>query len=562
MKKNNAFKGFAVMLAALSCIFVLANCPAVTGSNGGVQDPANLPSAPGNFVIYPSDTYATLTWKTPVNDGGSEITGYQISGGPTASYSANWVGISESEDAVLSVGEGRALVVHSFNSEPAEDIVVENGSAQSRAAWMDVPLSGLFTTSAVVDGLENGTSYTFEIRAINENGGGKSSGTKTVTPAKTGAHPNAPSKPLDFKVVLNDGEDPKLTWTKPNDRGSPITGYQWAFVYKIYYNEDTYSPEWMDTSSVRLMGLLDVIETGPNTMEWVVPTGYDQLTYYYQIRAVNSFGGGESSGILAVLTPPNPDGTISYGLPSAPIDVTAEGGPLSMTVRWITPANNGGSSITGYEYSCSTSPISTWDTTAGDYIFVPIPGSNSTTTSYTFTGLTANQNYPITVRARNANGLGAWSVLTGAKPLNAEGIGGTPKTPLGFQVIPGNGEVKLQWGPTNNNGTPITKFQYQYGIAVNNMGPWTDMPGSDHITQSYIVKGLTNNTSYRFAVRAHNSFGAGGETSQMAATPAANLSVNPPSVPSNFKAVGVNNGVDLTWGLTAQGSGMVISYQI
>jgi len=559
MKIHNSFKGFILLLTAGICIIFLTGCPDTVGSKS--TDPVNLPSAPGSFTIYPGNTYATLTWTTPAKDGDSEISGYQVSGGPTVGYSASWVNLSVTGQTILSA----TLVVQSVFSEPVEEFFAgASGGARARAAWVDVPLSGLFTTSAVIDGLENGVSYTFEVRAVNANGGGLSSGTKTVTPAETGIHQNAPAKPLNFKIDrYNDDGTPILSWTKPNDRGYPIQGYQFAFVEKNEYNEETYNTQWFDMSAWAWMGVEDVVFSGSDKVEWTAYFGWTvQRTHFFQVRAVNAFGGGESSGMLPAISLPDPYYT-DRGRPTAPIDPKAVAGNLSVTVTWIIPASNGGSPITGYEYQ-RNSPNPVLDPDQGFNVkWEAIPGSNSTTTSYTFTGCTADVMHIYTIRAKNANGPGQDSfIINGVYPLNTSGQGGTPQAPKLLKAVPGNGEVKLTWVTPNNTGTPITKYQYQYGISQNNMGPWTDIPDSNHVTESFIMSGLNNGTTYRFAVKAFNSIGGGAESSPVTATPAANMSINPPSAPANFKAVGKNGAVDLVWNLPAQGSGLVTHYQI
>jgi hypothetical protein len=92
-----------------------------------ISPPPTAPEAPGDFRVdahYSGS--ATLYWKTPHN-GYSDISLYQISYGPTASYAENWENFSGS--------------------------------------WYG-------STSGSIYGLDNGTDYTFEIRAVNAIGTG------------------------------------------------------------------------------------------------------------------------------------------------------------------------------------------------------------------------------------------------------------------------------------------------------------------------------------------------------------------------------------------------------
>ena len=76
----------------------------------------------------------------------------------------------------------------------------------------------------------------------------------------------------------------------------------------------------------------------------------------------------------------------------------------------------------------------------------------------------------------------------------------TPLAPTSFKAYGGNQQVKLLW----KNPTPahvsahITKWQYEQ----NGNGTWVDIPNSNALTTEYKLTGLTNNTPYRFKVRA------------------------------------------------------------
>ena len=105
----------------------------VTGSE-------QAPAAPANFTATPDGNFAVrLDWTTP-NNGGSAILKYQVSYNATAGYTPDWT---------------------------------------------DIPASDATTTSYTLTGLSFGTSYTFELRAVNAIGYGASSGVQTATPVTT-----------------------------------------------------------------------------------------------------------------------------------------------------------------------------------------------------------------------------------------------------------------------------------------------------------------------------------------------------------------------------------------
>ena len=90
------------------------------------QDTATVPEAPDLYVLAPSDGKVILMWDR-ASDGGSPILKYQIQ--------------------------------QKSSSDPFD-------------GWEDIPNSGPDTIRHIVENLQNGTTYTFEVRAVNEIGEG------------------------------------------------------------------------------------------------------------------------------------------------------------------------------------------------------------------------------------------------------------------------------------------------------------------------------------------------------------------------------------------------------
>ena len=115
---NNAYPSSGTIRAADTVV------PPDTTRTGTIAD------APQSLQAAPGDAQATLTWEAPLNDGGSEITGYAYR-------------------------------------------YKENGGIFG--AWTDIPESATGEaneTGYTVEGLTNGLEYTFEVRVENPNGGG------------------------------------------------------------------------------------------------------------------------------------------------------------------------------------------------------------------------------------------------------------------------------------------------------------------------------------------------------------------------------------------------------
>ena len=219
--------------------------------------------------------------------------------------------------------------------------------------------------------------------------------------------------------------------------------------------------------------------------------------------------------------------------PGAPAGVTATAGNGSATVTWTAPAN-GGSPITSY----TVTPF------IGSTAQTPVTVTGSPpATSTTVTGLTNGTAYTFTLTATNAVGTGAASAASNAVTPAAPTV---PGAPAGVTATAGNQSATVSWSAPANGGSPITSYTvtpYLAGVAQTA----TQVSGSPPATTANVT-GLTNGSSYTFAVSATNAIGTGPASSPSppvtptaAATPAfvqqvsahglskANLSVTMPA---------------------------------
>ena len=142
-------------------------------SNAVTPLAATVASAPTLLTATAGDGSATVTWLAPVNNGGSEVTGYEVR-----------------------VVDGTGTQVGDLHPAAATD------------------------RSLVVDGLTRGTAYKLQVRAVNVVGAGAYSVlSKAVTPAAV------PGAPTIGKVSVGMGSA-TVHWTAPADNGSVITGYE------------------------------------------------------------------------------------------------------------------------------------------------------------------------------------------------------------------------------------------------------------------------------------------------------------------------------------------------
>ena len=142
--------------------------------------------------------------------------------------------------------------------------------------------------------------------------------------------------------------------------------------------------------------------------------------------------------------------------------------------------------------------------------------SDHQTTNHTVTSLTNGTEYAYQIRALNRSGAGPASDGASATSL------GKPVAPV-LSAQAGDGQVTLSWTAATADATiaPITKYEYNTDGGTT----FTSIPDSGPSTDNYTVLGLTNLTTYTFAVRAVNVIGEGPSATKDAtpasATPAA-----------------------------------------
>ena len=154
-----------------------------------------LPGRPADLQAERGDAQATLWWTKPNHFG---ITGWKYRSGTMAGTDTTW------------------------------------------AAWQAMDSSDEDTESHSIEDLVNGTTYTFQVRAVNPTGDGPSSG------ASAGVIPAGPPAPPE--VTVREGhEEVVLSWTPGDANGSAIQRHE------LRYSGDggtTWNPDWR-THSVR-----------------------------------------------------------------------------------------------------------------------------------------------------------------------------------------------------------------------------------------------------------------------------------------------------------------------
>jgi hypothetical protein len=277
-------------------------------SNSAVFQPTE-PGAPTLLTADAGDGEVALSWSAPADDGGSPITSYLAEAQPGGAYC----------------------------------LVSDLGCS--------------------IRGLQNGTTYTFTVRAGNALGLGPASNALSATPDSPGQPPSAPQS-LAASPNLPNGVG--LSWVAPSSPGTaPIMGY------RIYRG----SPGGVLSPHAMVSDTLSFVDTA------VVNGGQ----YAYQVSAFNAVGEGPRSGEVTAQR-----GTA----PSAPRNLTATVGGKTITMKWAAPTSTGGSPITNYRIYRSTS--------GGSWSVIATVGAGAT--SYADSALAKKTRYAYRVTAVNALG--------------------------------------------------------------------------------------------------------------------------------------------------------------
>jgi RHS repeat-associated protein len=369
--------------------------PAVTT---GTVVPVAVPGAPTAVTGVGTYGGANVSWTAPASNGGSPITSYTVVASP--------------------------------------------GGASVSAAG----------TTATLNGLNNGWSYTFTVTATNAVGTGPASA------ASGGVVPNdaPPGAPTGGTVTAGD-HAVTLTWTPPNMSGkTAITGY-------------TVTAQPGGRSVTAAAGATSATVTG-------LTAG---TTYWLAVVAKNGAGLGAPS------TPIGPV-TLANG-PGAPTGVMAS--VLSTTsarVTWTAaPAN--GTTITGYRVL--SSPGGACQETTG-------------ATTADVSGLLPGTAYVFRVEALVS---GSGSCVQNAYDGPRSGPSASVTTPwsvpqnvYSLNVIAGNGAVTVFWLPTDY---PVTSY-----VITANPGNVTRTVGG--AAASAVLGGLTNGVAYAVTLTAVNPAGS------------------------------------------------------
>ena len=356
----------------------------------------------------------------------------------------------------------------------------------SYGGWTTIADSDLVesgtTRSYTVTGLNNGTTYFFQVRGRNSVGGGAESTEREGTPEA-----DRPGAPTNLEATGGD-EQVTLLWRAPaDDGGEPITGYEYR--YRDQATAD-FPAAWTATGG-----------TGTTVTVHGLANG---TTYYFQVRAVNDLGCNPSA------TPPETDGC---GQQSLEVSATPFGKPVSR-VSLLTATSDEDRQVM-LTWSVLATPVPPADDRSGFQFrqnagsgygsWRDVPNSNAGTTTHVVSGLMNGTTYTFQVRAENSSGGGLASNELSAVPST------TPSAPT-LTATAGDEQVSLTWTPADSGGRRIVEYDCQWRIGAGDYDTTATSCGGNPTLGASATSltltdedGITNGTTYTFRVRAVNA---------------------------------------------------------
>ena len=386
--------------------------------------------------------------------------------------------------------------------------------------------------------------------------------------------PASPDAPTVLMVTSTGTSSIDLTWTKPDDRGSAITGYQIQRRQK-----DVAVAAFMPVTTPNPLPFDNPALTGTSTISYTDTNGLAPgITYEYQVLAINTVGTSRSSNELDATTmaaPGAPTAPAAPGTPTAVNTTDVLARKLSIELSWIEP-DNGGRAITGYQI----------ERRVGGGVATLITPSG-TATSYTDSGgafmggigggLRGGVTYEYQVFAINAPGPAGRSAPSNTVTATISVV--APGMPTRLMATTTALEVALSWTPPmhadktpNDGGSMITSYRIdrQEGGAGDFLPVTTPDPlpvGDPALTLtgtstiSYTDTGLSSNTRYSYQVSALNT--AAGEG--LSATLADDILTRPvaPDRPVlNPVTITGTSSVTLSWPTPNHNNGPLSGYRI
>lgn len=496
---DNAKQG--VVTNALSNNSGLLNIQFLNATTPPPAPIVGVPDAPtGVAVTSITKSAANVGWIAPANDGGATVTGYKVEYRSSATAAWQTVGATTNSAAISgltsasnyqvqvratnSVGDSLPSAIVNFTTlgdlpgAPTNPTATNDRGNAFTLGWT-APASngGNAITSYPVQQLQNGnwvqigsgsassrtfnvtnltpgTAYSFRISASNING----TGPYVEFNYTTGIL--APSTPTGVTVSAIGPRTATASWNPVNP---PTAGV--PLVYEVTWGWSGYS-----TVLGRATGLTSPSYTMANLAA--------STRYWVQVTAAQGTAVSLPSSKVYFATTAN--------VPNAPAMNTTVRNGSKATINW-SPTADGGSPIIDYTLQSMQANVSgaTWTDVA----------SGLTATSYEVDMPAIGQSIYYRVAARNAIGLGAWSLQT---LLNSPA--GAPGAPTNLSGAMTGNTLNLTWtAPTETGGVALRDYRVQ--LSRDNGATWVDAVFTTASTIGVAAPAKGQTWLYRVAAR-------------------------------------------------------------
>jgi fibronectin type 3 domain-containing protein len=414
--------------------------------------------------------------------------------------------------------------------------------------------TGITATSYIDSAVTAGTTYYYEVAAVNSAGTSAKSSEVHATPTSSGTPPNTAVLQIDAGSSSavspfvadedfsagNEFSSTATISTSGQTNAAPAAVYQtvrWnasfnytlpgltpgaSYVVRLHFVELSFTASGSRVFNVAINGTsvlsnFDIFaQVGENHA--LVEQFNATANVSGQIVVAFTQGSADNPSIagLEVWTP------ASVTVPATPTGVAATAGVGQVSLSWTASTGAAGYNI----YRSLTSG------SEGTTAYV----SGVTATSYTDTAVTDGTAYYYTVSAENSAGNSAQSSQVTATPTTGVTV---PATPTGVTATAGVSKVSLAW--TASSGAT----SYNVYRSTTSGGEGTTAYASGITTASYTDSSATAGTTYYYKVAAVNSAGTSAQSSEVSATPTSGVTV--PAAPTGVTATAGVSQVALGW---------------
>jgi fibronectin type 3 domain-containing protein len=551
----------------------------VTAVNGAGQGSASAdasaslaapPAPPTNLTATAGSSQVTLTWNSSAGASSYSVYRGTATGGESATAIATGVTATPYVDGTVVNGTTYYYVVTALNNVGPSSksneasatpqlaapgtpsgLTAMGGANQVALSWSSssgattyniyrsvasgaegsTPLvSGVTSTAYTDTTVTNGTTYYYEVTAVNASGQSAKSSEASATPEPAtpkAYHATQSSQYGSTQAALSGG------WVSDNALLTGTSSFSSGYAGEALVD---LGASGLTATQVQVTAGSDGLGYDPyglygsnDGVTWTavtIPTGWtagaytatiSQVYRYYQLTFSDANGPGSTTlpqfNIVTGAPPTSP---------SAPTNLAATAGNSQVSLTWT--ASSGATSYSVYRGTAaggeSTTALATGVTSAA---YTDATAVNGTTYYYVIT-------------ATNTGGTSGKSNEASATPEPP-----APAAPTNLTATGGNSQVSLTW--TASSGA--TSYSVYRGTAAG--GESTTALAAGLTSAAYTDATAVKGTTYYYEVSANNAGGASGKSNEASATPA----LAAPSAPTNLAATASNSQVSLTWTLSA-----------